>query len=161
MTTVDRPQGVRPPLPRLVEQLRVLLWLQAFLSVLGVLVSLIGAQYVDRRKMLSSGDAYFRLRGLQDRLEVVVLGLLAVAVLLSVCAPLVRRRWPPVHVFVLAVEALVVAVIVATVGTGLAGTVLMVFYAALAAWIVVDLFRADVVRHLWRVGGQPGRAVQG
>jgi hypothetical protein len=151
MAKVEVPPRVRPPLPRLVEQLRILLWMQMFLSVLGVLVCLVGLYYINRRKLLSSDDAYWRLRRLEDQVELVFLGLFAAAILLAVCAPLVRRRWPVVHLFALAVEALVVAIIVMAVRVGLAATFLMILYAALTVWILVDLFRGEVLRHLWRV----------
>ncbi len=158
MAKVDQTDRVRPTVPRLVEQLRLLLWGQAYLSMLGVLVCLIGGYYVNRRKLLSSGDAYNRLRGLEDRVGLVLLGLALVAILLAVCAPLMRRRWPPVHVFVLAVEVLAVALIVTAVRIGLAGTILMILYAALTAWIVVDLLRGEVLRYLWRLDGRHSRA---
>jgi hypothetical protein len=56
-------------------------------------------------------------------------------------------------VLVLAVEALAVGIVVLTTLVGLAGTLLVALYAALVAWILVDLFRGEVLRHLWRVGG--------
>jgi hypothetical protein len=152
MAKVEQPSRVRPPLPRLVEQVRLLLWMQMFLSLIGLLVAIIGAYYVDRRKLMGIGDSYSRLRGLEDRIELLLLGFFAVAVLLAVCAPLVRRRWPPVHVLVLAVEVLAVVVIALAVRVGLAATILVIVYAALTAWIVVDLFRGEVLRYLWRLG---------
>lgn len=152
MAKVESPVRMPQPLPRFVEHLRILLWMQMFLSMIGLLVSLIGGYYINRRKLASTGDAYSRLRGLEDRVELLLLGFVAAAILLAVCAALVRRRWPPVHVFVLAVEALAVAIVVVAASTGLAGTLLVILYAALTVWILVDLFRGEVLQYLWRIG---------
>jgi hypothetical protein len=155
MAKVDQPRRVWPPLPRLVEQVRILLWMQMFLSVFGMLVCLLDGQYVNRLKLLSTGDAYSRLSRLETRVELVLLGLVAAAILLAVCAPLVRRRWPPVHLLALAIEVgtLAVAIILIAADIGPLTTTFAILYSALSVWIVVDLFRGEVLRHLWRIGG--------
>jgi hypothetical protein len=162
MPKVDQPRRVRPPLPRLVEQVRILLWMQTFLSVFGLLVCLLDGRDINRLKLLSSGDAYRRLSRLENQVELVILGLATAAILLAVCAPLVRRRWPPVHLFALAVEVgiLVLAISLIAARIGPVTTTFMILYAALSVWIVVDLFRGEVLRHLWRIGGRHGPGEQ-
>jgi hypothetical protein len=152
MAETGQARRVRPPLPRLVEQVRILLWMQMFLSVFGVLVCLLDLREVNRLELLSSGDAYRRLGRLEERVGLVFLGFVAAAILLAVCAPLVRRRWPPVHLLALAVEVetLVVAITIIVARIGPVTTIFAILYSALAVWILVDLFRGEVLRHLWR-----------
>jgi hypothetical protein len=154
-----------PELPRLVEQLRILLWMQMHLTVLGFLaaVLLVGfvSNYRDGALPRETEDWLMLTMGLQ----------LVAAVLLATCAALLRRRrWKVVHLLALAAEAMVIAIVVrafaqAFIGlltqTGLFTWVLMPIYAALTGWILVDLFRGEVLRHLWRRGTAPAAAPRG
>jgi hypothetical protein len=151
MTKVDQPRRVRPPLPRLVDQLRVLLWMQMHLSLLGAVVATFAVVIVDRYNQndLSGNPAR---EALERRLELGLLLLAAATVLLAICAPLVRRRWPPIHLLSLATEAIVVVVIVDAARSGVAPVLFGILYAALTVWILADLFRGEVLRHLYRIG---------
>jgi hypothetical protein len=139
----------KPELPRLVEQLRILLWFQLHLTLLGLLVLLIWLGTHRRAGLYHGADREF-----DDQLARGLLLLAGIAVVLPVCVKLLRPGWFWAYLFILAVEAAVIVVIVGAVTSGLAGTLLALLYAAVTGWILVDLFRREVRAYLLR--GQVG-----
>jgi cell division protein FtsW (lipid II flippase) len=137
----------RPELPPLVEQLRVLLWFQTHLTLLGLLIVISFVGYVTNVRHVRIDDEV-------GNQILVMMGLLvAIAVVLAVCARLVRNRWFWVYPLILVAEAGVVVVIVRAVASGLAGGLLVLLYAALTGWILADLARHEVRAHLFRLRG--------
>lgn len=149
------PSHPRPELPRLVEQLRILLWLQLHLTVLGFLAAFLLVGYVSN---YSRGGGTLP-RQTEDWLWL-TLGLQVVAVvLLAVSAGLLRRGALVAHPLALVAEAVVLVILVRSFAqaflglvtqTGLFTFLYMPIYAALTGWVVVDLFRGEVLRFLWR-----------
>jgi O-antigen ligase len=79
----------------------------------------------------------------------VSLGLIPVAIALAVCRRLLWRRWKWVYVLLLLAQAAVVALIVIAVTTGYAAIIPAIMYSAMTVWIVVDMFRPEVLRFFW------------
>jgi len=144
---------VKPELPRLVEQLRVLLWMQMHASLLGVLVLIILAAVAANRQFAHPGAA----TDFADRVLLAAAALSGVAAVLAICAKLLWRGWPWLFVLILATEAAVVVIIVRAVTSGLLFGLAAVLYAGLTAWILADLFRPEVLTYLLRrrPAGQP------
>jgi hypothetical protein len=153
-----------PELPRLVDQVRILLWFQMYLSLIGVVAVLIWAAIVEKRRLVIFEDAgysgvtypaYSRLTDLRDQLLFAMAALVVVAVVLAVCAKLLRRGWKWVYLLILATQAVVVAIIVRGVTSGWTGGLLVLLYAALTGWILADLFRGEVLAFVWRRADRP------
>ena len=130
-------------LPRYVEQLRILLWLQMYASLVGILVILVPVGYLsDKGRMPNDvGDQ-----------ALVSIGLLALAaLLLAVVAKVVRRRWWWVYVLIVVVEMFAVGVMVQVMLYSPIVSVLgILIYVALVAWVASNLFRREVVGFLFR-----------
>ncbi len=137
----------RPERPRLVEQLRILLWFQMHLTLLGLLVVLIVAGTFSNIRLAHH---------FVDQLLRMALLLVGIAVALPLCARLLRRGWFWAYPVILAIEAAVIFVIVQAVAFGLVGTLLVLLYAALTGWILADLCRREVRAYLFRLRGELG-----
>lgn len=140
----------RPPLPRLVEQTRILLWLQFFLTLLSSLPIFIYLWILQGRE-----DEAFRAGGFEspiygavsDRADVVAklsVSVLGIAILLAFAAGAVRRARVLLYPLVVLAEASVVVGLaylildVVFVGVGVA---LVLF---IGAQVLVNLFRGEV-----------------
>jgi hypothetical protein len=77
--------------------------------------------------------------------------LIVIAVALAICAKLLWRRWKWVYLLILATEAGAVTIIVQGVASGLVFGLVVLLYAALTGWILVDLFRREVRAYVWRL----------
>jgi hypothetical protein len=134
----------RPELPRLVDQLRLLLWFQLHLTLLGLLVVLLVGGIFSKN---------YLARDFVDQMLRMALLLVGIAAALSLCTRILRRGWFWAYPVILAVEAAVIFVVVRAVAFGVAGTLLVLLYAALAGWILVDLTRREVRAHLFGLRG--------
>jgi hypothetical protein len=137
-------------LPRLVDQVRALLWFQMALSLIGLLVTIVIGGIVSRQDLIVLDTAAAnRLDALERRLFLIMAALIVIAVIVAVSAKLLWRGWKWVYVLTVLAEALAVAVVLAAVVSGLAGGLIVLLYAALTGWILVDLFRGEVLRYFW------------
>jgi hypothetical protein len=138
-------------LPRLVDQLRALLWFQVFLSLIGLIVTIIIGSIVSKQDLLVLDRAAANRRdALERQLFLTMAALIVIAVLVAVCAKLLWRGWKWVYLLAVLAQAIAVTVVVAAVTSGLVGSLLVLLYAALTGWILVDLFRAEVLAYVWR-----------
>ena len=138
-------------LPRLVDQLRALLWFQVFLSLIGLIVTIIIGSIVSKQDLLLLDRAAANRRdALERQLFLTMAALIVIAVLVAVCAKLLWRGWKWVYLLAVLAQAIAVTVVVAAVTSGLVGSLLVLLYAALTGWILVDLFRAEVLAYVWR-----------
>ncbi len=120
-------------LPRLVDQLRILLWFQMHLSLIGLIVVFVWAYFVDKQRQITFDSALrAQVSRTENRLFLTMGALILVAVLLAICAKLLWRGWKWVYL------------------AGLDGALLVLLYAALTGWILVDLFRGEVRAYVWR-----------
>ncbi|GAA0903634.1 hypothetical protein GCM10009557_79400 [Virgisporangium ochraceum] len=129
----------RPELPRVVDQLRILLWLQTHLTLVGLLVVVVVVGYLTNERGLHLSEE-------QNTGFFTALGLLAgTAAVLALCATLMRRRWWWVYVLIAAVEVTAVVAVGYGLTRGHLVTSLgLVLYVALVAWVVVDLVHPEV-----------------
>jgi O-antigen/teichoic acid export membrane protein len=134
----------RPELPRLVEQLRILLWFQMHLTVLAltILMCLVG-YFSDIRDYIPDEVVMLRITA--------AVGLLVViAALLATCAGLLRRwRWAAIYVLIVLTEVMAVVAVGLALATGFVISALLLPYVALVSWIVVNLARREVRAYLW------------
>lgn len=134
----------RPELPRLVEQLRILLWFQMHLTVLAltILMCLVG-YFSDIRDYIPDEVVMLRITA--------AVGLLVViAALLATCAGLLRRwRWAAIYVLIVLTEVMTVVAVGLALATGFVISALLLPYVALVSWIVVNLARREVRAYLW------------
>ena len=138
-------------LPRLVDQVRALLWFQMFLSLIGLLVTIIIGVIVAKQDLLVLDTAAANRRdALERQLLLTMAALIVIPVFVAVCAKLLWRGWKWVYLLAVLAQAIAVAVIVGAVSSGLAGGLLVLLYAALTGWILVDLFRGEVLNYVWR-----------
>ncbi len=133
------PAAPKPELPRLVEQVRLLLWLQMYFTLLALLAVLI--VFGTMGSAMDTTD--------QDRFGLSIVTMIPLAILLAMLGRLVRRRWAWVYLVVVVAELAAIALVVGAVLSGLAFTIVGVIYAALTLWIVADLFRGQVLRYFF------------
>jgi hypothetical protein len=148
----------RPELPRLVEQVRVLLWFQMHLTLLALLVTLLVFGITHSALEVDQSDAVVQT----------LLGLTVLAIALGVSSRLVRHRWPPVLLLVVLTEAGVVWFIVRAVAGGvvrvllhrsaaepladmISSNLLALLYVVFTGWTIVNLFRREVWGYLLRL----------
>jgi hypothetical protein len=137
-------------LPRLVDQARVLLWFQALLSVVGFAVVLMTAVLIfPNRPPALDVEPDPGLRRLSDLMFQMMMLFVAIAVVAGICATLLWRGWKWVYLLALLAQAGAVAVVAEGFLTGLGGGLAALLYAGLAAWILADLFRGEVLRYVW------------
>jgi O-antigen ligase len=151
--TQTSPKRTRPELPRLVEQIRALLVFQRYLTVVAILAAFIAAALGENAADQISPynpEAWDAAHSLPTRLFAVSLGLIPVAIALAVCGKLLWRRWAWVYLLLLIAQAAVVALIVVAVTTGYAAVIPAIIYSVLTVWIIVDMFRPEVLRFFWR-----------
>lgn len=133
----------RPSLPRLVDQMRVLLWFQFFLTLVLFLAVLIGTASIN--------DVYGDSGStrLEDHLWTLMLMLLGTTVIQALAAGLLRHGWAVLAPLVLVSQLAVLADLgwCLYIGTfGAFGACLLVL---LGGWILADLFRGEVRRYLF------------
>jgi hypothetical protein len=154
VTSTDKRE--RPPLPRLVEQMRVLLWLQFFVTLLNTLPLFLFEWILQGRE-----DDAFRAGGFDnpaywfwsDRADLVgrlALAVLGTAVLLAICAGLTRQGWIVLYPLIIVAEAAVVAslvwLVLDSVYVGMGVTLALAF----GGWALTDLFRGQTRRFIFR-----------
>jgi hypothetical protein len=136
-----------------VDQLRILLWLQTHLTLVGLLVVVAVVGYLTNERGLHLSEE-------QNTGLFTALGLLAgAAAVLALCATLLRRRrWWWVYVLIAVVEVTAVVAVVYGLTRGHLVTSLgLVLYVALVAWVVVDLVHPEVRTFmLSRAGARAG-----
>lgn len=135
-----------PALPRYVEQLRIVLWMQTHLTLIGLLIQLIwfGAVVND--------SGFYIEPEVRGRIMVVLVVLAASAAVLAVCAKLAARRWWWVYLLSVASELNVALNIVRLWETGITVMVLALLNAVLCVWALVNLSRREVRSFMLRLG---------
>jgi hypothetical protein len=138
-------------LPRLVEQTRALLYIQAYLTVFAVLAAIVWGAALSSRPWPDASD-----KQLVDRLLMASLILAVTAALLALACTSFRRGWRigwPLaligEVAALLVSVVLTSYLVLTEGTLVQNVVLgavIAVYAISNLWIPVNLFRPQVLR---------------
>ena len=149
--TQTSPKRIRPELPRLVEQIRALLVFQWFLTVVAILASFVAGALTELQAdhLSPYNPNWDAAHSIPFRLLDVTIGLIPVAIALAVCRRLLWRRWAWVYLLLLIAQAAVVGLIVLSVTTGYAAIIPAIIYSAITVWIVVDMFRPEVLRFFW------------
>jgi hypothetical protein len=140
----------RAGLPRLVDQVRILMWFQMHLSLIGVLVVILAAVWVDKTDQGFNYQVIDEASRIEQRLFQAMVLLVGIAVVLAICAKLLWRGWKWVYLLALVAQAGAVAVVIEGFLVGVGGALLVLLYAGLTGWILVDLFRGEVLRYVWR-----------
>lgn len=143
-----RSRRVRPELPRLVEQTRILTWFQFYVALLILLVQLIVLGTTPEPNGL--GDAYDQYQQLTDMLAMLMLTLVATSVLLGTAAAFLRRGFAIALLLAILAEATVAVDIWFAARVGVLSTALVVLLAILGCWITINLFRGEVLRFVLR-----------
>jgi hypothetical protein len=138
-------------LPRLVEQTRALLYIQAYLTVFAVLAAIVWGATLSSRPWPDPSDSE-----MVDRLLVASLVLAVTAAVLALACTSFRRGWRvgwPLalvgEVAALLVSVVLTSYLVLTEGTLLQNVVLglvIALYAISNLWVPVNLFRPQVLR---------------
>lgn len=130
----------QPPLPRLVEQTKALLWLHMYVLLIAfVIVTVyVGTVAVDVMSNDESADAVR-----------FIFAMLGSAALLALASRLFRRRSPVVWVIALVAEGCVAALIFVGLSTGAFFGITAMVFTALTLWVAVNLFRPEVLRHFF------------
>jgi len=146
---------VRPELPRLVEQTRALLYIQAYLTVFAVLAAILWGAALSGQPWPDASD-----KKLVDQLLVASLMLAVTAAVLALACTSFRRGWRvgwPLaligEVAALLVSVVLTSYLVLTEGTLLQNVVLglvIAVYAVSNLWVPVNLFRPEVLRFFLR-----------
>ena len=128
------------------DQLRILLWFQMHLTLIGLLVVLLVIGTITNvRSIYLDTEAENRI--------FLTMGIYAIsAALLAVCAKLLWRQWAWVYLLIVGTELMVVTNLVQAITLGLVVGLFAVLQAGLVGWIVVDLLRRDVRRFMFRSG---------
>src|SRR5262249_36488772 len=135
---------------RLVDQTRILLWFQTHLSMVGVLAVIIAVVRTESVRIgMYDYDARHRLDHFQEQLGIAALLLVGIAIVAAICGRLLWRGWPVLFVVILATELAAAYLVLRAFTMGVASTVLGILYAGLTLWILVDLFRPEVLRYLF------------
>src|SRR5690349_21574948 len=149
-STVQQPQPavgggkVRPQLPRFVDQMRILLWFQFFLTLVLFLAVLIGIGTISD----AYDDSFEANQQLQDHLFVLLLLLLGTTLIQALSAGLVRRGWAIVAPLILLSQVAVVVDLFWSLWIGTFGAFGATLLVLLGGWILADLFRGEVRRYL-------------
>jgi hypothetical protein len=154
MTVTTKPARIRPTLPRLVDQMRILLWFQFYLLLLSAIPSFIYGAIMQGQQEQYYGDI-MGWEIFENRATAAItagFATVGVGVLSAICAGLVRRRKVAVVLYplVLATEALVIVVLARDVRDGLYAGLGAVLSLALGGWILVDLFRGETLAYVFR-----------
>jgi hypothetical protein len=134
--------------PRLVEQTRILSWLQFYVTLMILLVQIVLVGTLPRPNVF--GDVYDRYEQHINTLQTLILTLLATALLLGTAAALLRRGYILALPLVILAEAAVAVDIWLAARVGILSAALVVLLAILGCWILVNLFRSEVLRFLLR-----------
>jgi hypothetical protein len=130
-------------LPRLVDQLRILLWFQMYLTLIGVLAVTLDLGIFGSALTASYDNSW------ADSLFATMLALILVAILLAISAKLTRRGWMWVYALIVLTELAVVAVIMFAARIGVGAVLFGVLYGGLTGWVIADLCRGEVRRHFF------------
>ena len=130
----------RQDLPRLVDQVRALLWLQFYATMAGLLgVLLLGGLAADSPVG----------HDIEDWVITAMFTLVALAAPLWLGSRLWRRGWSWVYLMVTLTELGAVAAVVFFVRSGVAFSIGGVIYLGLIAWVLFDLARGEVRRYFF------------
>jgi len=134
-------------MPRLVEQVRALLWFQYYMTLVALLsvVLFVG--------LFSSGPVG---REMQDWAITAMFQLAILAAALFTASKLWQRGWVWVYVMVVIAELGAVAVCVYVFlswrdapSTGITADIGALVYAGLTLWVLIDLFRGETLRYVF------------
>ena len=141
MVTPATSEPTRRALPRLVDQVRALLWLQFYATMAGLLgVLLVGGLAA------SAGLGRAVERKFENWSITAMFVLVALAVPLWLGSRLWSRGWAWVYVLVAVTELGAVAATVFFFRSGIAFGVGAVIFVGLTGWVLVDLGRGEVRR---------------
>jgi hypothetical protein len=123
--------------------MRILLWFQFFLAVIETGALLVGGVILSGRADAfgPAGDAADKRLG---EVSVLLLLTLGTAILLAICASLVRRRRIALYSLVVVAEFAILAGLGYSLYIGLFAGLAALLLVLLGAWILVDLFHRDV-----------------
>lgn len=144
----------RPELPRLVEQTRILLWIQMFLLLVGLLIVTVLIPYWARVLGEAHNAEFF----------IVYFTLMGTAIVLALSAKMFRHGWALGWVLAVVAELALVSIIVESILFGLFLGLAVILLIAVGAWIATNLFRVEVLQFFFRRRGLmrgsvlPGRA---
>jgi hypothetical protein len=138
-----RSRRIRPQLPRLVDQMRILTWFQFHLTLVTLVVAIVLGAVLSGHDLsyTSVDDPVARQLG---RVEVLILVLAGTAILLAVAAALVRRGFMVAFPLVILAEVAVLVDVGLAVRTGVILGLVAVLLLILGGWILADLFRREV-----------------
>jgi hypothetical protein len=132
---------VRPQLPRLVDQMRILTWFQFYLTLVALVVAIILGAVLSHRPYLGTDDPFEQQL---DRVQELMLVLTGTAILLAVTAALVRRGFAVAFPMVILAEMAVLVEVWLAARAGIVLGVVVALLVILGGWILVDLFRREV-----------------
>jgi hypothetical protein len=149
-----KPAKVRPALPRLVDQMRLLLWFQFYLTLLSAMPLFIyGWILQGQQDDLFGDEVAWEIMGNRAS-QVLILGMATVGsgVLAAICAGLVRRRRIAALLYplILVAEALIVFVLAKDVLDGVYLGFGVLLSLVLGGWILADLFRGETLSYAFR-----------
>ncbi|MCI4065141.1 hypothetical protein MRQ36_22265 [Micromonospora sp. R77] len=128
----------RPPLPPIVDQTRVFLLTQTWLLLVGLLVLLLLLPLMSTRGPLDDESG--------TDLAVLLGSLIVTPAVLAVAAKAVRHGWTAGWFLALLAELAVGVVLYAAFDFGLFLGLPALLFVGLGAWVLANLFRADVRR---------------
>ncbi len=137
-------------LPRLVDQLRILLWFQFYLTLILMLAVTIVLGLTNEHDIGDPYTGYDAVEQQESRLFVLLLLLLGTSILLALSAGLLRFGWVLHFPLIVLAELAVVTALGWTLVVGTVfgiGTALLLLF---GGWVLVDLFRAEVRAYLLR-----------
>lgn len=150
MATSRPARRARPALPRLVDQLRLLLWFQFYVTLLTLVPIMIVAGLTANASastLLTTDSVDQRI---VERLSLALVVLAGVAILLAICAGTVRRGWIVLYPLILLTEVAVGGMLVLLLAEGIYSGLYLLLTVAFGVWAVIDLCRGEVRGYLLR-----------
>ena len=147
------------PLPRLVDQLRILLWFQFYLTLINTLAVFGYMAIVDGHRRDSYDDliAWELFTQREEQVVAVALIMLGSAIVLAICARLARHRSVVLYPFVIVAELGVLYGLIRAIQAEVYAGIGVALVVLLGGWILTDLFRGEVGAFLR--GQRPGSVV--
>lgn len=140
----------RRPLPRLVDQMRILLWFQFFVTLVTFLGVLIGTMLITNTQLDATSDEYASTVHLEHQLAVLLLAMAGTLILQALSAGLLRFGWVVHFPLIVLAQLAVLAELGYTLWLGNFGALGAALLVLLGIWIMANLIRGEVRRYLTR-----------